>query len=430
MAPVVTGEKAAEGKTKIIWGVLDDPSLAVVQSKDDITAGDGAKHDVMAGKAELANATTCNVFRLLQACGTSLAFQAQLDETSFLAKKCKMILLEVVVRREAHGSFLKRHPYLKKGHVFPRLLLEFFLKTTGKQWAGQVIPKDDPFMQIKGGKAALFLPDQPLYTQEPFLILDTFPFSDAVDVIEKYQEMGTVALKTFLVLEKAWQLLGRRLVDFKVEFGLTQEGELVLADVIDNDSWRVVEDGQYIDKQVYRDGGFLDLVQDRYQLVAALTKRFTLPRQRLIVWRGSESDLISPFSDAIDLMRKGKECDVRTPVCSLHKEPIRAVQMLSRLVQEVPDCVVVSYVGRSNGAGPTLSSNTTVPVITVPASLQELPEDVWSSLRAPSATPVLTVLDPKNAALAALQILAMRNPRLYAELRMVQEQRFANVAEF
>lgn len=247
---IVTGDKVAEGKTKIIREVPDNPSLAVVESKDDITAGDGAKHDVMAGKAELANATTRNVFRLLQACGIPVAFQEQIDARRFLAKKCQMVLLEVVVRREAHGSSLKRYRYLQNGHVFPKLVLEFFLKTTGKQWAGQAIPKDDPFMQIKGKKASLFLPDQPLYVQEPFMVLDTFPMSEE---LEKYQDMGTIALKTFLVLEKAWQLLGRRLVDFKVEFGLTQEGELVLADVIDNDSWRVVDPLEgYIDKQVYR----------------------------------------------------------------------------------------------------------------------------------------------------------------------------------
>ncbi len=426
MTTVVTGEKVAEGKTKIIWGVQGDSSLAAVESKDDITAGDGAKHDVMAGKARLANATTCNVFRLLQACGVPLAFQEQLDATRFLAKRCQMVLLEVVVRREAHGSFLKRYPYLQKGHVFPRLVLEFFLKTTGKQWAGQTIPKDDPFIQIKGGKAALFLPDQPLYAQEPFLVLDTFPLSEDT---ERYQDMGAMALKTFLVLEKAWQLLGLRLVDFKVEFGLTQEGELVLADVIDNDSWRVVEDDEYIDKQVYRDGGSMALVKDRYERVATLTDRFVLPRQRLIIWRGSESDPLDAFDDASKLMRKGKDGSVEVVTRSLHKQPIQALRKLWDLVQEVPDCVVVAYVGRSNGAGPTLSANTTVPVITVPASFGEFPQDVWSSLRTPSSTPVMTVLDPKNAVLAALQILAGRNPRLYAELRLVQERRFANVAE-
>jgi phosphoribosylaminoimidazole carboxylase / phosphoribosylaminoimidazole-succinocarboxamide synthase len=68
-----------------------------------------------------------------------------------------------------------------------------------------------------------------------------------------------------------------------------------------------------------------------------------------------------------------------------------------------------------------------VPVITVPATWREFPEDVWSSLRTPSETPVVTILDPKNAVLSALQILAMGNPRLYAELRFRQEKRLHNI---
>ena len=77
---------------------------------------------------------------------------------------------------------------------------------------------------------------------------------------------------------------------------------------------------------------------------------------------------------------------------------------------------MIAYIGRSNGAGPMLSAMSTVPVITVPASVKEFPEDVWSSLRAPSNVPVMTVLEPSNAVLAALQILSARNPRLYAHI--------------
>jgi len=96
------------------------------------------------------------------------------------------------------------------------------------------------------------------------------------------------------------------------------------------------------------------------------------------------------------------------------------------MTQEVPDSVVIAYIGRSNGAGPTLSAMTTIPVITVPASAKEYPEDVWSSLRAPSKVPVMTVLEPGNAVLAALQILSARNPRLYAHLRQEIEARTIN----
>jgi phosphoribosylaminoimidazole carboxylase PurE protein len=227
------------------------------------------------------------------------------------------------------------------------------------------------------------------------------------------------------VLEKAWQLEGRALVDFKVEFGFDTRGRLLLADVIDNDSWRVIESGSYIDKQVYRDGGALDDVAAKYRLVAEITGRFRLPRQQIILWRGSESDKTEVFSQALGDLK-----DVMTVVtCSVHKEPVAAASTLHRMAQDVPDSVVIAYIGRSNGAGPTISAMSTIPVITVPASVKEFPEDVWSSLRAPSKVPVMTVLEPANAVLAALQILSARNPRLYAHLRAEIESRTVNTIQ-
>ena len=54
--------------------------------------------------------------------------------------------------------------------------------------------------------------------------------------------------------------------------------------------------------------------------------------------------------------------------CSVHKEPVAAASILHRMAQDVPDSVVIAYIGRSNGAGPTISAMSTIPVITVPAS--------------------------------------------------------------
>ena len=71
----------------------------------------------------------------------------------------------------------------------------------------------------------------------------------------------------------------------------------------------------------------------------------------------------------------------------------------------------------------------TAPVITVPATAKEFPEDVWSCLRAPSAVPVMTVLEPSNAVLAALQILSARNPRIYALVRGEIENRTINTLQ-
>ena len=99
------------------------------------------------------------------------------------------------------------------------------------------------------------------------------------------------------------------------------------------------------------------------------------------------------------------------------------------MAQEIPDSVIIAYVGRSNGAGPTLSAISTIPVITVPARFNEFPDDVWSSLRAPSNVPVMTVLEPANAVLAAIQILSARNPRLYARLRGQIENRTVNTIQ-
>ncbi|HEY1475133.1 MAG TPA: phosphoribosylaminoimidazolesuccinocarboxamide synthase [Pseudolabrys sp.] len=420
----VLGPLVTEGKTKKVFQIKGESGLAAVISKDDITAGDGAKHDIIPDKGLLANATTCNVFRLLKACGLPVAFIEQDSGTSFVAPKCDMLPYEVVVRREAHGSYLKRNPHLTKGQLFPQALVEFYLKTKDKNWKGKPLVADDPFMQFAadGSEIRLFNPAKPLQGQEPFLVLSAAEVFGRADESKMFPDMRRIARQAFLVLEKAWQLQGGTLVDLKVEFGFDTRGNLLLADVIDNDSWRVLEGGSYIDKQVYRDGGALDDVAAKYARVAEITGQFRVPRQRIILWRGSEKDKTDAFSDAL-----GELADMMTVVtCSVHKEPVNAAAIFHRMVQEIPDTVVIAYIGRSNGAGPTLSAMSTVPVITVPASIKEFPDDLWSSLRAPSAVPVMTVLEPSNAVLAALQILSGRNPLLYARLRGEIENRTVN----
>jgi phosphoribosylaminoimidazole carboxylase/phosphoribosylaminoimidazole-succinocarboxamide synthase len=420
------GKILAEGKTKKVYQIANNPNLVSLVAKDDITAGDGKKHDVIPGKGKWATRTTCNVFCLLQECGVPVAFEEQDSVTSFVAPKCAMLPYEVVVRREAHGSYLKRNPHLKKGQLFPKLLVEFFLKTKNKRWKEHELPCDDPYMLWTPGKISLYEPSKP-FDDKPFLVLDEQEvFEEGDKGKEEWKSYGVMekhARKAFLVLEKAWQLQGRTLVDFKVEFGYA-EGMLFLTDVIDNDSWRVLESGAYIDKQVYRDGGALSEVAEKYRQVAELSDNFKLPRQQVIVWRGSESDNVSEITlQLIDHF----DDEVPVATCSVHKEPVRAAMLLHDLLQQVPDSVIIAYIGRSNGAGPTLSAMSTVPVITVPASFKEFPDDIYSSLRAPSNVPVMTVIEPKNAALAALNILAAHNPRIYASMREAIEERTMNV---
>jgi phosphoribosylaminoimidazole carboxylase/phosphoribosylaminoimidazole-succinocarboxamide synthase len=421
------GALVAEGKTKKIHQVKGSSELVTVIAKDDITAGDGAKHDIIPDKGRLATATTSNVFRLLKACGLPVAFIEQDSAISFSAPSCQMLPYEVVVRREGHGSYLKRNPHLSKGQLFPQAIVEFYLKTKDKTWKGKPLICDDPLMLYaeETKQIRLFNPAKPLQGQEPFLVLPASDVFRRADEAKIFPEMLRIARQAFLALEKAWQLEDGRLIDLKVEFGYDSKGQLLLADVIDNDSWRVIEGGAYIDKQVYRDGGALDDVAAKYRHVAEVTGHFHVPRQRIILWRGSEKDKTDAFADAL-----GELADMMTVVtCSVHKEPVNAASIFHRMVQEVPDSVVIAYIGRSNGAGPTLSAMSTVPVITVPASIKEFPDDLWSSLRAPSAVPVMTVLEPANAVLAALQILSGRNPCLYAHVRGAIENRTVNTIQ-
>ena len=270
----------AEGKTKIIAKREGKTYDGYIISKYDITAGDGAKHDVIQGKAVFANQTTCNVFRLLKACGIPVAFHEKVNSTTFSAPLCLMLPYEVVVRREAHGSYLKRMPGVPKEHLFPKLLVEFFLKTSGKKWKNYDLPCDDPLMVYPEGSGdiALYEPLKPIHSQKPFLVLrkeEVFSYKEEWNL---FPLMAKTAKSSFLVLEKAWQIEGPRLVDIKVEFGLSENGALLLADVIDNDSWRVVENGAYIDKQAYRDGEDINEVTGKYRRVVDITGQFSAYR--------------------------------------------------------------------------------------------------------------------------------------------------------
>ncbi len=260
------GKVLFQGKTKIGRQLLGQPNLVMLEAKDDITAGDGAKHDILEGKGKLATRTTCNVFNYLRSRGVPTAFHAWPGANCFVAIKCDMLPYEVVVRAEAHGSYLKRFPSLTKGHVFDEPVVEFFLKTSGKEWRGRSIPVDDPLIVMEDGNTLLYRPDQPLGQQKPFYVIDGYPI--------RYEEMAKIAKTTFQLLAVAWSKQDARLVDFKVEFGISADNRLLLADVIDNDSWRVVQNNEYIDKQVYRDGGDLDEVLVKYRRVADQTTAF------------------------------------------------------------------------------------------------------------------------------------------------------------
>jgi phosphoribosylaminoimidazole-succinocarboxamide synthase len=240
------GPLLATGKTKQIYAHPSGEALAYMVSQDNITAGDGARRNELVGKSRWSTMTTANVFRLLNEAGIPTHYVERVNDVTLLVRRCTMIQIEHVQRRIATGSYLKRHPEVAEGTRFDPVLIETFLKDDARH-DPQVWPED-----IIGMKIAM---------------------QGEID------EMAGLGRRVFEVLERAWAGVDVTLVDLKIEFGRDASGNLLVADVIDNDSWRLWPGGdkmRMLDKQVYRNlkevtTESLQDVADRYALVADLT---------------------------------------------------------------------------------------------------------------------------------------------------------------
>ena len=283
------GALIIEGKTKKIFAVAGDPAHVIVEYKNAITAFDDPSFTKeFSTKATYSNQTTSRAFEILNAAGIPTAYVRQLSDTEFLARSCDMIPLEVVVRRYAFGSYLKRMPEYATSegappHRFDSPVVEFFLKTTKgglKDSSGNQLVSDlDP---MKGEEDPLIA--NPIETtwnlvhpKENGLALGKTIDAAAVLRGASVEEIGKVAVQAFERLEAFFASHNFKLIDYKIEFGVTPEGTLVIADVIDNDSWRLRdEDWNDVSKQSFRDGGAISEIEDKYARVAALMQTHTL----------------------------------------------------------------------------------------------------------------------------------------------------------
>jgi phosphoribosylaminoimidazole-succinocarboxamide synthase len=269
---------AAEGKTKRIMQSKYDPRFCVVVSSDRITAGDGKRSDVIPGKGALSNRVTCNVFRYLNSnWALPVAFREQNGPDSFVASFCEMIPLEVVCRFSVGdaSSYRKRNPATPADVRFEKPILEFFVKTSGRKWMGRELPCDDPLLDFlhpqQGQKVPVYLPYEPLAHQKPLFLASGFNLG--LEHLEM-ELIGSTAVDTAYALQYAWSSVGIDLHDFKMEFGRTMDGRLVIADVIDHDSWRISLKGRDLSKQLYRDRRPLDEVFAAFKLATELSERF------------------------------------------------------------------------------------------------------------------------------------------------------------
>ena len=208
-----------EGKAKKLF-ITEDPQILRVEYKDDATAFNGKKFDRLRDKGRLNNAITVFFFEHLETKDIPSHFVRKISETEQLVRRVKIIPLEVVVRNVAAGSLSKRIGW-EEGKELPHPIVEFYYK-------------DDDL-------------GDPLLAEDHIRLLELA--SEAQ--IEELKKRGLAvneALKSLMLSKKI------RLIDFKLEFGLDQKGEILLADEISPDTCRFwdIESGKILDKDRFR----------------------------------------------------------------------------------------------------------------------------------------------------------------------------------
>ena len=208
-----------EGKAKKLF-ITEDPQILRVEYKDDATAFNGKKFDHLRDKGRLNNAITVFFFEHLDTKDIPSHFVRKISETEQLVRRVKIIPLEVVVRNVAAGSLSKRIGW-EEGKELPHPIVEFYYK-------------DDDL-------------GDPLLAEEHIRLLELA--SEAQ--IEELKKRGLAVNEA---LESLMLSKGIRLIDFKLEFGLDQKGEILLADEISPDTCRFwdIESGKILDKDRFR----------------------------------------------------------------------------------------------------------------------------------------------------------------------------------
>lgn len=213
------GRLLYEGKAKQLFET-DDENILFVSYKDSATAFNGEKKEDIDGKGILNNKITTILFEQLKSKGIESHFVEQISDNEQLVRKVDIIPLEVVVRNIAAGSLSKRLG-IKEGTPLKHTIVEFYYK-------------DDEL-------------GDPLLTNAHIELL-------ALATPEEIDTLQTKALEINQVLQPIFKEIGVTLIDFKLEFGKTVNGEILLADEISPDTCRLWDDktNNKLDKDVFR----------------------------------------------------------------------------------------------------------------------------------------------------------------------------------
>lgn len=228
-----------EGKAKRVFKT-ENPEVLRIEYKDEVTAGNGAKHDFMEGKGRLNNLISSDIFKYLKKNGVESHFIERISETEQKVKPVHIIPLEVVVRNVAAGNIVKRLGFTS-GEAFTQPLVELYYK------------KDEL--------------NDPLLTDDHVLRLD-------IATEDEITALKEAALRVNAALIRMMNLMGMKLVDFKIEFGKDNKGNILLADEISPDTCRIwdLDTDENFDKDVYRNetGSLIDTYTKFYEKMEAV----------------------------------------------------------------------------------------------------------------------------------------------------------------
>ena len=212
-------EKLYEGKAKEGY-LTEKADEYIIRYKDDATAGNGEKKATIAGKGELNLAITTMIFEMLEKNGIKTHYIETINNTDMRVKKVTIMPLEVIVRNITAGSFAKRYG-VEEGKVLNQPTFELSYKN------------DD-------------LGD-PLMCEDHAIAL-------GVITKEEYDYLREETLKINELLKEFFLKINLKLVDFKIEFGKTDDGQILLADEISPDTCRLwdKDTNQKLDKDIFR----------------------------------------------------------------------------------------------------------------------------------------------------------------------------------
>lgn len=206
------------GKAKDIFAT-EDKNIILAQYKDQATMLNGARKETVDGKGKLNNQISSLIFEHLNAAGIATHFIKQVSETEQLNQKVEIIPLEVVLRNYTAGSFSKRFG-VDEGIKLEQPILEFYYKNDDL---------DDPFIN-----------------DEHVAFLEIASADELAFLKEETRKIN-------VVLTDLFAQIGLTLIDYKVEFGRTADGKIILADEVSPDTSRLWDaDGNHMDKDVFR----------------------------------------------------------------------------------------------------------------------------------------------------------------------------------